>query len=251
MQSDTDTGLPASAEIAWGMRDRPTKGPKRGLSLARIVDAAIGIAAADGLAAVSMSRVAGDLGASTMSLYRYVSAKNELLALMRDRAYGSPPQGVEGDWRRRLSGWAWAVLRAYRGHPWVLELPITGLPSLPNELAWMEAGLAATADTGLTPSERASVLLLVSGYVRNVAQQDVQVAAAFRAAGASPNEAMYSYANVLRQLADPQRFPAIREVVDSGVFDKADDPDEEFVFGLERVLDGVQALIASRQPTAE
>jgi hypothetical protein len=66
--------LPASIAAAWGLRERPHKGPKPGLSLNRIIDAAVRLAASQGLDAVSMSRVASELGASTMSLYRYVSA---------------------------------------------------------------------------------------------------------------------------------------------------------------------------------
>src|SRR6266511_609170 len=89
--SDGGTGLPASLEAAWGLRARPSKGPKRGLSLERIVEAAVKVAASDGLEAVSMGRVAGDLGVSTMSLYRYVAAKDELLALMVDATAASPP----------------------------------------------------------------------------------------------------------------------------------------------------------------
>src|SRR5215468_2656297 len=85
--------LPASVAAAWGVRDRPHKGPKPGLSLERIVAAAVQVADAEGLAAVSMSRVAAELGTAPMSLYRYVTAKDELLALMLDAAYGPAPTG--------------------------------------------------------------------------------------------------------------------------------------------------------------
>src|SRR5260370_18893459 len=85
--------LPASVAGAWGVRDRPHKGPKPGLSLERIVAAAVQVADAEGLAAVSMNRVATELGTAPMSLYRYVTAKDELLALMLDAAYASPPTG--------------------------------------------------------------------------------------------------------------------------------------------------------------
>src|SRR5918993_822630 len=91
MDDQIGTGLPASIEAAWGMRTRPNKGPRPALSLERIVAAAVKVAAADGLQAVSMSRVAADLGVSTMSLYRYVSAKGELLALMADLPFEEPP----------------------------------------------------------------------------------------------------------------------------------------------------------------
>ena len=85
--------LPDTVAVAWGVRGRPHKGPRPGLSLERIVAAAIRLADAEGLAAVSMSRVATALGTAPMSLYRYVAAKDELLALMVDAAYGPPPSG--------------------------------------------------------------------------------------------------------------------------------------------------------------
>ena len=85
------TELPASFEAAWGRGVRPSKGPKPGLSLARIVHAAVDVASAEGLAAVSMSRIASELGAAPMSLYRYLAAKDELLALMIDAAFRTLP----------------------------------------------------------------------------------------------------------------------------------------------------------------
>jgi AcrR family transcriptional regulator len=101
MNENTGTGLPASIEAAWGIRERPHKGPKPALSLERIVQAAVHIAETEGLGAVSMSRVAAELGGATMSLYRYVTAKDELLALMVDAAYGPPPgaPGPDEGWR--------------------------------------------------------------------------------------------------------------------------------------------------------
>src|SRR5918993_5607685 len=100
MDDQIGTGLPASIEAAWGMRTRPNKGPRPALSLGRIVAAAVKVAAADGLQAVSMSRVAAELGVSTMSLYRYVAAKDELLALMADLPFEAPPaqRGPGGKW---------------------------------------------------------------------------------------------------------------------------------------------------------
>jgi AcrR family transcriptional regulator len=74
MTDDEDVGLPASIAAAWGLRERPRRGPKRELSVAKIVEAGITVADTEGLEAVSMSRVAGELGASTMALYRYVAS---------------------------------------------------------------------------------------------------------------------------------------------------------------------------------
>ena len=83
--------VPASVAAAWGVRDQPRKGPKPALTLPRIVEAAIKVADTEGLDAVSMSRVAAEAGAAPMSLYRHVSAKEELIEHMVDTAWGLPP----------------------------------------------------------------------------------------------------------------------------------------------------------------
>lgn len=245
----TGSGLPASIEAAWGLRERPSKGPKRGLTLPRIVAAGVNIAATDGLAAVSMSRVAADLGVSTMSLYRYVAAKSELLLLMEDAALGAPEPGPgpATGWRESISHWAWAMRAALHRQPWVAHNPITAPPSTPNSVAWMERGLAALAGTGLDEGAKISVVLLVSGFVRNETALMASVMAATEAAGSTPDEMMQGWGRLLTRVTDAERFPAVTAALEAGVLDRADGPDDEFVFGLERILDGVQALI--RRPT--
>ena len=252
--AEQENNLPAGVAAAWGLRERPHKGPRPGLSLERIVAAAVRVADGEGLAAVSMSRVATELGTAPMSLNRYVTAKDELLALMVDAAYGPPPSGplpagppADGNgWRAGLSRWAWAMREKIQQHPWVLGIPISGLPTLPNEVAWFEDGLRALAGTGLEEDEKGSAILLVTGYVRNSASIDVDIAAAVLASGKAPDEWMSSYARTLTQLADQQRFPALTKFIAAGVFDRADPPDNEFTFGLARVLDGLAALIHPR-----
>jgi AcrR family transcriptional regulator len=244
------TGLPASIEAAWGVRERPNKGPRPALSLERIVAAAARVAAADGLQAVSMSRVAADMGVSTMSLYRYVGAKDELLALMADLPLEAPPsrRGPEEGWRDGLARWARAELSIYRRNPWVLRIPISGPPVTPNAIAWLEVGLDCLRDTGLEEHEKLSVILLVTGYVRNQGLLQADIAAA-QAAGAAPAdpEMMASYGRLLARLTDPERFPALHAVLASGAFDEPDEADDEFSFGLERVLDGIETLIDRRR----
>jgi AcrR family transcriptional regulator len=240
-------GLPSDVAAAWGLRVHPGKGPKPGLSLERIVAAAVKIASRDGLAAVSMSRVAADLGASTMSLYRYVNAKDELVKLMIDTAWGPPPAAAPGaGWRVGLSGWAWGMRAAFRRHPWATRVPISGLPVMPNEVAWFERALADLGDSGLAEAEKASVIMLVSGYVRTLATLESDLEATVRAAGVTPDEWMAAYPRILTKLADPGRFPALTKFIAAGVFDRADHPDDEFIFGLERILDGIEVLISSR-----
>lgn len=241
MDDDTETGLPASIEEAWGVRRRPRKGPKPGLDLERIVAAAVGVAASEGIEAVSMSRVATELGSSAMSLYRYVAAKDELLALMIDAAFDTPVAAAPPDegWRAGMTRWAWTYHDALRRHPWVLRVPISGPPVTPNQIAWLEDGLRALGGTGLTEPEKLSVILLVSGYVRNEATlaADLQTASA---------PIMPRWGRQIAALTDPERFPALHAALATEVFDQDDDPDDEFMFGLERVLDGIEALVRRR-----
>ncbi|MEV0154440.1 TetR/AcrR family transcriptional regulator [Micromonospora sp. NPDC050686] len=255
MDATTDSqtpALPPAIEAAWGLRGRAPRGPRPGLTLARIVEAAVRIADAEGLAAVSMGRVAKELGAGTMALYRYVGAKDELLTLMVDTAYGEPPGAGDDsrDWRAGLAHWAWADRGTLRRHPWILLVPIAGPPLTPNSLAWLEDGLRCLADTALAEHEKLSVILLVTGYVRNESLLSAQIAEGTRSAGIASEDLMSSYRALVARVADPGRFPALNRLLAAGVLDRADDPDEEFVFGLERVLDGVAALIHERGRTA-
>jgi AcrR family transcriptional regulator len=240
--------LPTSIEAAWGLRERPHRGPKPGLSLPRIVGAGVKIAEAEGLAGVSMSRVAAEVGAAPMSLYRHVSSKDELVALMVDEVYGQflAPTAPDEGWREGLTHSALVMRAAMGRHPWVLRVPISGLPIRPNEVAWFEQALACLRGTGLTEAEKASVILLVSGYVRNEASTNADISAAIHASGAAPDEWMSAYGRLLAKLADPQRFPAITRFIASGVFETFDPPDREFNFGLERILDGIGGLMAAR-----
>ena len=245
MERQEDVGLPAGIEAAWGRRRRPTKGPKPGLSLEGIVEAGVGIAGEDGLAGVSMARVAARLGTSTMALYRYVAGKDELLALMVDAAVGRPPlaAGPDEGWRAGLTRWAWRYHDRMREHPWAVQVPITGAPITPNQVAWMEAVLWSLRNTPLSEDEKASVLLLLSGYVRSEATLTAELAAA----GAISDEFMAGYARLLATLTSAGDFPAIQTLLAAGVFDKADPPEKEFSFGLERILDGVEALVNRRR----
>lgn len=256
---DTDTDgeaapepdIPPEIAAAWGLRQRAGKGPKPALNVGRIVSTAIQTAVKDGLAAVSMNRVAGELGTAAMSLYRHVSGKDELLMLMVDDAFGPPPADLPAageDWRSGLSRWAWTIRAREQEHPWAAQAPISGPPVTPNQVRWMERGLRCLGGTGLTGGEKASVILLVSGFVRT----DTLLAAQVRAAMKHPEKVsiLAGYSQLLRRLTDPERFPALTEILDEGVFDEEDDPDYDFIFGLERVLDGIEQLIDSRRPGA-
>jgi AcrR family transcriptional regulator len=246
--ADPPWELPASIEAAWGLPPRSHKGPKPGLSLRRIVEAGVRVAESEGLGAVSMSRVAAELGASTMSLYRYVSAKNELLDLMVDTALGDPPPAQDGPgWRDGLSRWAWGYRAALQRNPWALRIPISGLPVTPNQVAWFENGLSCLAGTDLGEEAKASVVLLISNFVRAEATMEADIGAAIAATRVTPDEWMSYYGRLLTTLTDPQRYPAISKLLASGAFDRADDSADEFVFGLTRILDGIDVLVNARR----
>ncbi|MFC7545284.1 TetR/AcrR family transcriptional regulator [Plantactinospora sp. GCM10030261] len=252
MTDDDNTGpaLPASLELAWGLRGRPAKGPKPGLSLDQIVQAAIAVARAEGLDAVSMGRVAKELGASTMSLYRYVAAKNELLALMLDAGFGPPPPGPPADqnWRDGLTTWSHALLAGYRQHPWVRHVPISGPPMLPNQVRWMEYAIRLLRGTGLTGAEKIATLLALSGLVRNWAIISLDMAETAQAEPGTGADVIDGYEKMLSGLIDAERFPALTELFASEqpVDPSETDPDFDLDFGLERILDGIEALIRSR-----
>jgi AcrR family transcriptional regulator len=248
---ETASGLPPSVELLWGLRDRSRRGgPKPALSLERIVSTAIEMADAGGLSAVSMSRLAKKLGFTTMSLYRYVASKEELLLLMIDSSIGPPPAAdPSAGWRERAEAWSRELLAFYRQHPWILEVPISGLPAGPRQLLWFDRGLAALEDTGLTEDEKISSILLLAVYTRSqagLAVDLVRAAELAKDAGSEPR----SWSEVLTRLVDPQNYPAISRAVAAGVFEYAgdEDPGAEFDFGLQRLMDGIETFHKSRNP---
>jgi AcrR family transcriptional regulator len=243
-----ELALPASLAAAWGVHERPGRGPKPALNLDRIVEAAVNVAAAEGLGAVSMSRVASELGASTMSLYRYVAAKDELLALMLDAGTGPPPEFPDPSvgWRAGLTLWANAVHEAMLRSPWVVHLPVSGPPITPHQIAWLEQALRFFGDTKLTEDEKLSSVLLVSGYAWRSTTLAIDMMNADGPDGKWPR-ILANYGQILTRVTEPSKFPALRAMIASGAFDRPGDFADEFTFGLDRILDGIGILIRERE----
>ena len=130
-------------ELLWGRQPAPSRGPKPAITLTGIAEAAIRIADAEGLDAVSMQRIAGELPVTKMALYRYVPGKTELLAVMSDLAMGAPPERPGLPWREALQTWAMDLYAGFTRHPWLLQSTIGRRLLGPNELAWMEQGLTS------------------------------------------------------------------------------------------------------------
>ncbi|MGZ0151137.1 TetR/AcrR family transcriptional regulator [Kribbella sp. WER1] len=234
--------LPRVLQQLWGFEGRSRPGPKPAFHISDIARAAIKLADAGGLGALSMSKVAAELGFTTMSLYRYVDAKDDLYVVMLEHAFGDPPAFVPGrGWREQVTAWAEAFRDGLRAHPWILQIPIQEPPLSPHQLNWMEAGLQAFDGTPLTPQDRLSAMLLVNIYVRGTAQLTANMLTEPDAI----QEADRLYTQRLTMLATPDRFPGIAATLEvppdegyAGDFDAA-----EFGFGLDTVLDGIQSRI--------
>ncbi|MCH6231062.1 TetR/AcrR family transcriptional regulator C-terminal domain-containing protein [Microbacterium sp. CFH 31415] len=243
MTDAAETELPRGVALAWGVAANPQRGPKREMSVERIVEAAVEIADADGLAAVSMAAVAARLGYTPMSLYRYVTAKDDLVLLMQEEATGLPSAAsrTAGTWRDRMQALYREQVQRYLEHPWVLDVPITGSPTTPNSAAWMDAGLHALAETPLTHEERLSVMLLVTGHARWTGMVLAGYARVQRERGVADVDITRAEDALFRQLITADAYPDLRAAIDAGVFLDESDP---FSFNLDRSLDGVAAYIA-------
>lgn len=235
--------LPRGIALAWGVAANPQRGPKREMSVEKIVDAAVELADAEGIGAVSMAAVASRLGFTPMSLYRYVTAKDDLLLLMQEEATGLPPEShLEADgWRGRLIALYEAQVVLYLRHPWMLSLPITGSPITPNSSAWMDAGLAALEETPLTAEERLAAALAVTGHARWCGIVQAGYTEQSRGTGLTPAEVSEREAALFDRVITADEFPALRRAIDEQVFLSSADP---FRFALERTLDGIAAYIA-------
>jgi AcrR family transcriptional regulator len=254
--------LPPGLDLLWGRRERGKRGPRPGLSADAIVDAAVRVADAEGLEAVSMARVAAELGFTTMSLYRYVASKDELLQLMFNAsALGAESLVIEGDdWRTRLRAWAIIQRDMLDLHPWITQMPMAAPPVAPNSAHFVERGLATMDETGLLDSRKLRIIGLLSSYTLSEARMAADAMRAAKAAmaaeaarGAEPGTPgtdgddglgpPESFEELLRELVDEQTYPRLYRIA------WADSPAdrlserEEFLAGVDLILDGVQASI--------
>jgi AcrR family transcriptional regulator len=233
--------LPKNLVVLYEPRDAHRRGPRPALTLDAVVQAAIEIADAEGLAGVSMSKVAERLGYTTMSLYRYVKSKDELLVLMADAANRERPPVVNADsWRDGLAAWTGGIFSAYRRHPWLLQVPMSAPPAGPSQLLWMEAGLQNLAQVDIPIGHKLQIIQLLHGYARGEAQMSTDLNSLDPDADTTAN-----YGEILRTVTNPVSHPALSELVASGIFDgpTAYDEDIDFGFGLSTILTGVAHLI--------
>ncbi|MEV8436013.1 TetR/AcrR family transcriptional regulator [Actinosynnema sp. NPDC051121] len=241
--------IPAPLRRLWRISEPTRLGRPPALDIDRVVTAAVEIADRDGLGGVTLPKVAQTLGFTGMSLYRHVGSKDELLTLMADHAIGQPPAADTGDWRAGLRGWAFAQREVFQRRPWLTGVPLSGPPSGPNQVAWMEAALAILARTGLDWPHKLGVLALIGGYVVQSVRQHHELAAG-RAAGQGRADAERDYGRALARLVDAERFPETAGLFASPLFEAppSDLPDSliadaDFTLGLDLILDGVAARV--------
>lgn len=237
--------LPPFVAKLWGRETASRRGPRPRLDLATITAAAISIADADGLAGVSMGSVAARVGVAPMALYRYVGSKDELLTLMADAAVPPPPERDGRLWRDYLAAWTRANRDFLLSRPWLLTLPGTVPPMGPRRLAWLEAALAAFGDTPLGDGEKFKAATALTGFALADATLTYAVNAGSPELAAAGIEDAAGYGELLAGVLDPRTYPVLSAMLRSGVLSGAEGwtEDADFTFGLDLLLDGIEALI--------
>ncbi|WP_327390507.1 TetR/AcrR family transcriptional regulator [Streptomyces microflavus] len=244
-----------SLELLWGGGERPSRGPKPGLTLDRIVTAAVAVADAEGLPAVSMRRLSTELGTGTMSLYRYVPGKAELLDLMLDRVLGEPlsavpdrpagADGTPGDWRVAIDAMAHTYLDNLRRHPWLLKINQARTVLGPSALRGLELALSALRSMGLRDPELIGVIITVNSFVEGLARTQGDAAEAVAQTGLSDEQFWDSQRPYLERAMLSGAYPMM-----AGMSEDTFSADfDHFEFGLQRLIAGFEALV--RERTAE
>ncbi|MFI5732690.1 TetR/AcrR family transcriptional regulator [Kribbella sp. NPDC051587] len=246
-----------SLALLWGSHTKPGRS---GLTVQAVVDAAISVADAEGLEAVSMRVIAERLKAGTMTLYTHVPGKAELTDLMFDRVYGDLYADVDeparqADWRAALEFVAHRNFDVLVRHPWIHEVPTMRTALGPNITLKYEAELRPLDGLGLTDVEMDSALTLVLTHVTGTARAGAEQVRTQRDSGLSDEEWWRQIAPTLTHVmaGSVVAFPIAGRVGTSvgEYFQSTVDPAHALAFGLDRILDGIALLIASRSKNQE
>ncbi|MYV54099.1 GntR family transcriptional regulator [Streptomyces sp. SID3212] len=222
--------------------------PPELLTRERIVEAAVEIADAEGLAALSMRGVAARLGVAAMSPYRYVDSKEDLVLLMADAAFGEAeyPDAATfpDDWRARVELGTRTLWRLYRKHPWLAQLhPLSRPLMLPNLMVHAEWMLSALDGHGLDPVTMFDLHVLLYGYVQGLAVNLEREEQAAASTGLTEDEWLDGQAAAMERIVTSPRFPVVGRVI-TGLGDGYDlDLDALLEFGLRPLLDGIAVMV--------
>jgi len=233
-------------------RPQPVRTPTPEVTRHQVVRTAIAVADAEGSSAVTMRRVAAELGVATMSLYRHVAGKDELVNLMVDEVFGDYPFPAEQPpaWRDRLELVARLQWTIMRHHPWAaMAVSVTRPVPTPNTLAHAEWVMRALDDTGLDGYRIFQVHLALINYVRGMAINLEWEAAAEEVTGITNEQYLAGQDELFEELGSSGAYPTFARVAVSAGFDL--DLDEQFEFGLKHLLDGfVASLPVDAGPSA-
>jgi AcrR family transcriptional regulator len=233
------------ASLLWARPARPSRGPLPAHSRARIAEAAVKIADADGIEAASMRRVAAEIGSRATSLYRYVRNKDELLDLMVDLVMGeTQPPARSGDWRADLTAIAHHTRAVIKRHPWMIAISAFRPTLGPNSLASMEATLQALDGHGLDIDGMLAIANTLSTFARGYAAGEIAEQQAEARSGLGREPWMQSQAQYVEMIRDSGQFPLFMRVVDDA--SSPHDPhlvQQGFERGLQCLLDGIAARI--------
>ena len=244
-----DLAVPDFFRRLWRLPTVPhRRGRKPTLDVETVVNTAVRLADEGGLEAATLPKVAEELSVTAMSLYRHVGSKHELLQLMMDAASepGTPAPDEPSGWRDGLRRWAVDLWSLYRVRPWLPHVPIYRAPSGPHQIAWLERGFEQLVSTELDWNEKLTTLTLLSGFVRQSALLQQELAEG-RQADQTQTESEREYEAALQHLVDAERFPQTAAMLASEVFSNEEpaheEADQDFFGGLELVLDGLAVRV--------
>jgi DNA-binding transcriptional regulator YhcF (GntR family) len=233
----------ATAKQPQSVRLPTPRNQQQDLTRERLVRAAIEIADAEGLAALSMRSVTARLGITAMAPYRHVKSKDELVVLMADAAFGERgyPAKAPADWRARLEIGARTLWSLYRRHPWLAQLgPITRPMPLPNLAVHAEWALAALSGFGLSAAALCDLHVLFFSYVQGIAIHLEREQQAFSMSGLSEDQWMDTNDGALQAMTGMDRYPTFARMLGTLSMEGYDlDLDDLFELGLRSLLDGL------------
>jgi AcrR family transcriptional regulator len=231
----TSDGQPGPGDFIW---QRIERRGRPALTHTQIAAAAVELAAAGGLEALSMRRLAQQLGVATMGLYRYVRGKDELIELMADAVYAEAASAAaDASWRAAMERTAYELRALFSQHPWLISFGATS-PLTPNATKYTDRALASLAGTGLDEDSKMAVLVIVRSYVVGVTGSQLALTTFLEQQGASGmNEVRERLAPRMNWLLESGKYPAFQRYIRGGT--RKDDADWQFQLGLDCILDGI------------
>ncbi|MFI5729585.1 TetR/AcrR family transcriptional regulator [Kribbella sp. NPDC051587] len=224
-------------DLIWERAEPPERRVPGRLSRVAIVNAALTLADADGLEAVSVRNVAGALDVGPMRLYRYVDTKDELLDLLVDAVYAEIPPATGSTWSEVLRSIAHGTRDAALQHPWFAELLGRRPQFGPAALARTEASLTALRATGLEDVDLLMGSLgALNSYVSGAVRKELTERRAEEATGLNEREYQHLTGPYLTRMFATGNYPSLeRSVRDARHLS----PAESFELGLDLLIDGI------------